>query len=108
MNTNPSIPQYKNCWKWEHLTLSCCFHMFRCTKYNRAYFTKYHRKKVWYCKENKNSNRLATIERELCPHVFKCTNCKGDHQADSYICPFWCNCFNRDWHGRKQQELLQK
>ena len=22
-NINPSVPQYKNCWKWEHFTFSC-------------------------------------------------------------------------------------
>jgi len=83
INTNTSIPQCKNCWKWEHLTLSYHSHMSRCAKCNRAHLTKHHRKKVWYCKENKNSNRLATIEGELYSHVFKCANCKED-------CYDWC------------------
>ena len=51
---------------------------------------------------------MATKEGELCPHVFKCMNCKGDHQVDNYRCPYWCNHFNRDWHDSKQQELFQK
>ena len=58
--------------------------------------------------ENKKANHAATNVGESCPHVFKCVNCKGDHQADSYSCPYWRNQFNKDWHGRKQQELFQK
>ena len=88
MNMNSSILQYKNCWKWEHLTLSYHFYISRCVKCNGAHNTEYHREKVWYCKENKNFNQAATKEDELCSHVFKCTNCKGDHQADSYTCLF--------------------
>jgi len=45
-NTNPGIPQCKNCWKWSHLTLSCHSHIFRCTKYYGAHITKHHREKV--------------------------------------------------------------
>ena len=56
--------------------------------------------------ENKKVNRVATKIGELYPHVFKCVNCKGDHQANSYSCSYWCNCFNKDWHGRKQQKLF--
>ena len=96
---NPGVPQCKNCWKWGHLTLSCRSHISRCTKCYRAYETKHHREKA---------NRAATNIGEPCPHVFKCVNCKGDHQVDSYSCPYWRNHFNKDWHGRKQQELFQK
>jgi len=107
-NTNPDIPQCKNCWKWSHSTLSCHSHISRCTKCYGAHITKHHRKKAWCCMDNKKANQAATKEGEPCPHIFKCINCKGDHQADSYSCPYWHNRFNRDWHGRKQQELFQK
>ena len=107
-NINPGVPQCKNCWKWEHSILSCRSHISRCTKCYRAHITEHHREKVWCCMENKKANRLATKEGEPCPHVFKCMNCKGNHQADSYSCPYWRNHFNREWHGRKQQELFQK
>ena len=99
---NSDIPQCKNCWKWGYLTLSCCFYISRCAKYYGAYNTEHHRKKVWYCMNNKKVNQAATKESELCPHVFKYINYKGDHQADSYSCSYWCNCFNKDWYGRKQ------
>ena len=56
--------------------------------------------------DNKKADQTATKEGEPCPHIFKYINYKGDHQVDSYNCPYWCNCFNRDWHGRKQQELF--
>ena len=45
-NTNPSIPQCKNCWKLGHLTLSCYSHISRCTKCNRVHLIKHHREKA--------------------------------------------------------------
>ena len=107
-NMNPGVSQCKNCWKWEHSTLSCHSYISRCAKCYGAHTTKHHREKVWCCMDNKKANRTATKEDEPYPHVFKCINCKGDHQVDSYSCLYWCNYFNRDWHGRKQQELFQK
>ena len=93
-NMNPGVLQCKNCWKWGHLTLSCCSHISRCAKCYGAHITEHHKEKAWCCMENKKVNCLATKEGEPCPHVFKCMNCKGDHQADSYSCPYWHNCFN--------------
>lgn len=86
-NVNPGVPQYKNCWKSGHLTLTCQSHVFRYAKYNRPHNTECYREKIWYCKENKktNSPRLATKTDELCPHIFKCVNYKGDYQVDSNI-----------------------
>ena len=45
---------------------------------------------TWYCKANKktNSPRLETKKDDPCPHMFKCLNYKGDHQADSNKYPF--------------------
>ena len=106
-NMNPGVPQCKNCWKWGHSTLSCCSHISRCAKCYGAHITEHHREKVGCCMENKKLNRSATKEGKPCPHIFKCMNCKGDHQADSYSCPYWRNCFNQEWHGRKQQELFR-
>ena len=107
-NMNPGVPQCKNCWKWGHLTLSCHSHISRCAKCYGAHITEHHTEKAQCCIENKKLNCSATKEGELCPHAFKCMNCKGDHQADSYSCPYWRNHFNREWHGRKQQELFRK
>ena len=107
-NMNPGVPQCKNYWKWGHSTLSCRSHVFRYTKCYGAHDTKHHREKAWCCMENKKTNRVVTIADEPCPYIFKCVNCKGDHQADSYSCPYWHNRFNRDWHSKKQQELFQK
>ena len=105
---NPGVPQCKNYWKWGHLTLSCRSHISRCAKCYGAHETKHHREKAWCCMENKKANHVATNIGEPCPHVFKCVNYKGDHQADNYSCPYWHNHFNKDWHGRKQQKLFQK
>ena len=33
-NMNPGISQYKNCWWWEHATMSCYIQGSRCVKYN--------------------------------------------------------------------------
>ena len=105
-NMNPGVPQCKICWKWGHSTLSCHSHISRCAKCYGAHDTKYHREKAWCCMENKKVNRAAINVGESCPYVFKCVNCKGDHQADNYSCPYWHNRFNKEWHGRKQQELF--
>ena len=107
-NMNPDVLQCKNCWKWGHSTLSCRSHISRCTKCYGAHTTEHHREKAWCCMENKKADRSATKEDKPCLHIFKCMNCKGDHQADSYSCPYWHNCFNREWHSRKQQELFRK
>ena len=107
-NMNPGVLQCKNCWKWGHSTLSCHSHISRYAKCYGAHITKHHREKAWCCMENKKANHSATKEGEPCPHVFKCMNCKDNHQADSYSCLYWRNRFNREWHGRKQQELFRK
>ena len=49
--------------------------------------------------------RLKMKKEDPCPHNFKCTNCKGEHQADSYECLFWKHRFNRQWYSKKVQEL---
>ena len=42
-NINSNIFQYKNCWKWEHITFICCIHRFKCQKYNVPHKIKYYR-----------------------------------------------------------------
>ena len=54
-----------------------------------------------------NPPQLETKQSEPCPYSFKCLNCKGDHQADLNLCPFWKHCFNREWHSKKYQELWE-
>ena len=90
-NTNSGIPQCKNCWKWGHSILSSCSHISRCAKCYGAHDSNHHREKAWCCMKNKKANCVATIVGEPCPYVFKCINCKGDHQVDSYSCPYWRN-----------------
>ena len=106
-STNPGVSQCKNCWRWGHSTFGCWSHVSRCVKCNGPHKTEHHRERAWCCKENTNVNlpRLVTKEGKLCPCSFKCVNCKDNHQVDSYTCPYWCNCFNKIWHGKKQQEL---
>ena len=90
-NMNPSVPQCKNCWKWGHSTFSCRIQGAKCVKCNSPHKSKHYREFGWYCKANDKINppRLETKKDEPCPHSFKCSNCKGDHQADSNHCPFW-------------------
>ena len=64
-NTNPGIPQCKNCWKWGHSTLSCCSHVSRCAKCYGAHSTEHYREKVWCCMDNKKANQTATKDSEL-------------------------------------------
>jgi len=90
-NMNPSVPQCKNCWKWGHATFSCRIQGAKCAKCNGPHRSEYHREFSWCCKANAKINlpRLEIKKGEPCPHSFKCSNCKGDHQADSNQCPFW-------------------
>jgi len=89
-NMNPDIPQYKNCWKWDHTMFSCRIQGSKCVKCNSPHKSKNHCKFGWYCKTNAKINppRLETKKGEPCPYSFKCLNYCGDHQADSNLCLF--------------------
>ena len=106
-NMNPGVPLCKNCWKWGHATMSCRIQGSRCVKCNGPHKLEHHREFGWCCKANDKINppRLETKKGEPCPHTFKCSNCKGDHQADSVQCPFWRHRFNREWHIKKYAEI---
>ena len=106
---NPGVPQCKNCWKWGHATLSCRIQGSKCVKCNGPHKSEHHREFGWCCKANEKINppRIATKKGEPCPHSFKCSNCKGDHQADLNTCPFWRHRFHREWHLRKYAEIRE-
>ena len=108
-NMNPGVLQYKNCWKWEHATFACRIQKSKCIKYNGLHKSEHYHHFAWCCKVNNktNSPRLETKQGELCPHIFKCSNYKGKHQADSNICLFWKHYFNREWHSKKYQTLCR-
>ena len=108
-NMNPGISQYKNCWKWGHMTFLCKVQGSRCVKCNSSYKSINHHKFGWCCKANEKSNppQLETKKGEPCPHSFKCLNCWGDHQADSNLCPFWRHRFNREWQQKKYAEICE-
>ena len=89
-NVNPGVPQCKNCWKWGHTTFSCRVQGSKCIKCNGLHKSEHHQKFGWCCKANTKINllRLETKKGEPCLHMFKCSNCQGDYQADSNQCPF--------------------
>ena len=89
-NINPSISQYKNCWRWGHATMSCCIQGSKCVKYNRPHKSKNHHQFGWCCKANEKTNSpwLKTKKGKPCPHSFKCSNCRGDYQVNSNLCLF--------------------
>ena len=109
VNINPGVPQCKNCWKWGHSTFSCRIQGAKCVKCNGPHKSEHYREFSWCCKANSKTNppRLETKKGEPCPHEFKCSNCKGDHQADSNHCPFWRHRFNREWHVKKYAEIRE-
>ena len=106
-NMNPGVPLCKNCWKWGHATLSCRIQGARCVKCNCPHKSENHREFGWCCKANDKINppRLETKKGEPCPHSFKCSNCKEDHQMDSVHCPFWRHHFNCEWLVKKYTEI---
>ena len=106
-NMNLGVPQCKNCWKWGHSTFSCRIQGSKCVKCNGPHKSEHHREFGWCCKANPklNPSQLETKKGDPCPHSFKCSNCKGDHQADSNSCPFWRHRFHREWHIKKYAEI---
>ena len=108
-NMNPGVLQYTNCWKWGHFTFTCRIQEAKCVKCNSPHKSEHHREFGWCCKANAKTNppRLETKKGELCSYTFKCSNCKGDHQADSNTCPFWRHCFNREWYAKKYAKICE-
>ena len=99
-NMNPGVLQCKNCWKWDHTTFLCRIQELKYVKCNGPHKSENHREFGWCCKANDKINppRMETKKGDPCPHTFKCSNCRGDHQADSNQCLFWRHRFNREWH----------
>jgi len=102
-NMNSGATQCKNCWKWGYMMFVCHFQGSQCVKCNGPHKTEHHHHFGWCCKANFKINlpHLETKQSKPCPHTFKCINYKGDHQANSNTCPFWCHCFNKEWYSKK-------
>jgi len=68
-NMNPSVLQYKNCWKWGHATFSCRIQRAKCVKCNGPHKLEHHREFGWCCKANDKINppRLETKKGKPCP-----------------------------------------
>ena len=92
-NMNPGVLQCKNCWKWEHIAGVCYIQGAKCVRCNRLHLTEHHCHFAWCCKTNDKINppRLETKKGEPCPHMFKCLNCKGDHQCCGNHLSQWTN-----------------
>ena len=108
-NANPGVPQYKNCWRWEHSTFSCRIQGSKCIKCNGPHKLENHHEFGWYCKTNEKTNppQLETKKRKPCPHSFKYLNYQGNYQADSIQCSFWKHHFNREWQQKKYIEICE-
>ena len=89
-NMNPGVPQCKNCWKWGHMSGVCRIQGSKYVKCNSPHQSIHHYQFAWCCKANNKTNpsRLKTKKEESCPHSFKCSNCKSEHQVDSTDCLF--------------------
>jgi len=108
-NMNLGVPQCKNCWKWGHLMLFCRIQGSKCIKCNSSHKSENHREFGWCCKVNEKSNPpwLKMKKGEPCPHMFKCLNWQGNHQADSNLCPFWRHRFNKKWQQKKYAKICE-
>ena len=106
-NMNLCVPQCKNCWKWGHMASVCYIQWTKCVKCNGPHLISHHCYFAWCCKANNKTNppRLETKKGKSCSYLFKCLNCKGDHQVDSNECPFWRYCFNKEWHIKEYAKL---
>ena len=108
-NINLGVPQCKSCWKWGHMSGVCRIQGAKCIKYNSPHQTIYHCQFAWYCKVNEKTNlpRLETKKSKPCSYSFKCSNCKGEYQADLTDCPFWKHRFNKEWHSKKYAKIQE-
>ena len=90
-NMSPGVSHCKNCWKWGHMAGVCYIQGAKCTKCNGSHLTSHYCYFAWYCKANDKTNlfRLETKKGKPCSHLFRCLNCKGNHQANSNECLFW-------------------
>ena len=55
-NINLGIFQYKNCWKWNHLSGMYRVQGTKCIKYNGPYQTIHHHQFAWCCRANNKTN----------------------------------------------------
>jgi len=62
----------------------CCIQGAKRLKCNGLHLVEHHCHFMWCYKASDKINppRLETKKGIPCPHLFKCINCKGDHQAD--------------------------
>ena len=76
-------------------------------KCNGPHKSEHHCYFAWCCKANFKINllRLEMKQGKLCSYLFKCLNCKGNHQANFNMCPFWKHRFNKEWYMKKYQEI---
>ena len=70
-----------------YTTFTCCLYDSKCQKCNSLYKVKHYRDIVWCYKANFkiNPSKLKIKKGESCPHLFKCINCKGEHQVITII-----------------------
>ena len=106
---NPGISQCKNCWKWGYSAGICRIQGTKCIKCNGLHQTIHYREFTWCCKTNDkiNSHRPKTKKGKPCSYSFRCSNCKGNHQADSMNCPFWKHHFNKEWHSKEYAKVYE-
>ena len=106
-NMNLDVLQCKNCWKQGHTAGVCHIQRAKCVKCNGPHQTVHHQYYTWCCKANEktNSPKLEIKKGNLCPHTFKCLNCKGNHQASLNECPFWKHRFNKEWHSKEYTNI---
>jgi len=100
---NLGVLQCKNCWRWGHATHSYKVQGVRYVKCSGPHKTKHHCQFGWYCKMNNKINSLQLETKKY--FILKCSNCCGDHQADSNQCLFWKHRFNHKWHNKKQVKI---
>ena len=106
-NMNPDISQCKNYQKQGHLTDVCRVQEVKYIKCNGPHQTIHYHQFAWCCKANNKTNplRLETKKGKPCPHLFKYSNYKGEHQVDSIECPFWRHRFNKEWHAKEYAKI---
>jgi len=72
-NANYRIPQYKNCWRWDHLTFSCRIQGSKYIKCNEPHKSENHCKFGWCCKANEKLIHYALKPKKV-NHAHTCSS----------------------------------
>ncbi|KAF9440825.1 hypothetical protein P691DRAFT_686323, partial [Macrolepiota fuliginosa MF-IS2] len=86
-------PQCQQCWKWGHMTGTCCHPVICCPICSGPHSETNHHSIAECCRGNPKAMPPIppTPADAPCSHVCTCINCSNPHAANNQHCPYWCH-----------------